>query len=216
MGVFRLTKESHNIKPVWLRHDGTQKLFYSNSKFILIMITLDNDITAGRWMISSKYTRGRPKGVSTTEYAEDLWPNKVKYWKVWTGDEWQYDPDLTVTGNFNINILFLNFNGISTEDAPPPEYPEILTVKDKTGDRANLTGNYWRPGDSLVWKYDGKYDEVSEEYLNYEECGVDFSACADEEDYQDNESHPEYELSFKGKCQLKLQTRFIPFILSLK
>ena len=35
MGVYKLTGETHNKKPVWSRHDGTQKMFYSNSKLIL-------------------------------------------------------------------------------------------------------------------------------------------------------------------------------------
>ena len=32
MGVFRLTGETHNNKPVWSRHEGTMKLFYDNGK----------------------------------------------------------------------------------------------------------------------------------------------------------------------------------------
>ena len=35
MGVYRQSGETHNNKPVWSRHDGTQKLFYNNGKFIL-------------------------------------------------------------------------------------------------------------------------------------------------------------------------------------
>ena len=38
-----------------------------------------------------------------------------------------------------------------------PEYPENMTVKDQTGDRANLAGVYRRQGDSRVWKY-GDYE----------------------------------------------------------
>ena len=34
-GVFRLTGETHNNKPVWSRHHGPPKLFYSKSKSIL-------------------------------------------------------------------------------------------------------------------------------------------------------------------------------------
>ena len=35
MGVYRQTGETHNNKPVWSRHQGPHKLFYSNGKFIL-------------------------------------------------------------------------------------------------------------------------------------------------------------------------------------
>ena len=32
MGVYLQSGETHNNKPVWSRHDGTQKLFYSSGK----------------------------------------------------------------------------------------------------------------------------------------------------------------------------------------
>ena len=35
-----------------------------------------------------------------------------------------------------------------------PGYPEKLTVKDQTGDRANLVGVYRRQGDRKIWKYE--------------------------------------------------------------
>ena len=35
MGVYRLTGETNNNKPVWSRHAGPFKLFYNNGKFIL-------------------------------------------------------------------------------------------------------------------------------------------------------------------------------------
>ena len=35
MGIFELTGEYHNKKPVWSRHDGTEKIYYDydNGKF---------------------------------------------------------------------------------------------------------------------------------------------------------------------------------------
>ena len=35
MGIFELTGEFHNEKPVWSRHDGTEKIYYDydNGKF---------------------------------------------------------------------------------------------------------------------------------------------------------------------------------------
>ena len=37
MGVYRLTEETHNNKPVWSRHQGPAKMYYTyeNGKFIL-------------------------------------------------------------------------------------------------------------------------------------------------------------------------------------
>ena len=35
MGVYRQSGETLNNKPYWSRHDGTEKLFYFNGKFIL-------------------------------------------------------------------------------------------------------------------------------------------------------------------------------------
>ena len=85
--------------------------------------------------------------------AGGLWPHQVRSWKYAVPGRWESDPLLTVTGNININILCLNINIISTVEGAP-EYPENLTVKDKSGDRANLAGVYKRQGDSKVWKYE--------------------------------------------------------------
>ena len=35
MGVYRNTGHLHNHQPVWVRHDGTVKMFYDNGKFPL-------------------------------------------------------------------------------------------------------------------------------------------------------------------------------------
>ena len=91
-------------------------------------------------------------GVASVDPAGDLWPHQVRSWKYSDGENDQSDPLLTVTGNININILCLNINIISTVEGVP-EDPENLTVKDQTGDRANLAGVYRRKGDSKVWRY---------------------------------------------------------------
>ena len=44
-------------------------------------------------------------GVKTVDPAGDLWPHQVRSWKYINGGKWQSDPQLTVTGNNNINIL---------------------------------------------------------------------------------------------------------------
>ena len=40
MGVYEKTGEYHNKRPVWSRHDGTQKMFYSNGKFPVTEMTV--------------------------------------------------------------------------------------------------------------------------------------------------------------------------------
>ena len=115
----------------------------------------NNDITEGYWLIGpDPATNGG--GVGTVDPAEDQWPHQVRSWKYSSGGKWQSDPQLTVTGNININILCLDNDIISTVEGAPG-YPENLIVKDKTGDRANLAGVYRRQGDSRVWKY-GDYE----------------------------------------------------------
>ena len=99
-------------------------------------------------------------GVATTARAGGLWPHQVSgllpwmYWDRISG-EVEFDSQLTVTGNININILCLDSDISTVEGAP--EYPENLIVMDLTGDRANLAGVYRRQGDSRVWKY-GDYE----------------------------------------------------------
>ena len=95
-------------------------------------------------------------GVATAAPAGDLWPHQVMSWAyVDISGVLQYDPQLTVTGNININFLCLNIDISTVEGAP--RYPESLIVKDLTEDRANLAGVYRRQGDSRVWKY-GDYE----------------------------------------------------------
>ena len=109
MGVFRLTGETHNKKPVWAKHDGTQKLFYNNGKLYCDddnddCVITDNDITGGYWMIGDDENMAADKGgVATADPAGDLWPHQVRSWEYWIGDKFQPDPLLTVTGNNNIN-----------------------------------------------------------------------------------------------------------------
>ena len=53
MGVYEKTGEFHNEKPVWSRHDGTQKMFYNSRKFPFTEMTgiTNIDMTVGRWAI---------------------------------------------------------------------------------------------------------------------------------------------------------------------
>ena len=90
MGVFRLTRETHNNKPVWARHAGPDKIFYTTI------------LPGGYWMIGPD-PAADAGGVVTADPAGDLWPHQVRSWEY--SPWWQSDPLLTVTGNFNINIL---------------------------------------------------------------------------------------------------------------
>ena len=32
-----------------------------------------------------------------------FWPSQLSEWSYWDGDEWQYDPELTITGKIETN-----------------------------------------------------------------------------------------------------------------
>jgi len=81
MGVYRQSGETHNNKPVWSRHDGTQKLFYNYR---------------GAWMIGTD-PAADVGGVATVDPARDQWPHNIKDWEYYSGEKWQSDPLLTVT-----------------------------------------------------------------------------------------------------------------------
>ena len=67
-------------------------------------VITDNDITDGFWLIGDPATN--TAGVATLDPAGDLWPHQVRYWQYYTtSGGWQSDPQLTVTGNININIF---------------------------------------------------------------------------------------------------------------
>ena len=113
-----------------------------------------NDNVTGIWTIGSNIFVGG--AVAAAASAGNSWPHQVISWEYLdTNGGWQSDPQLTVSGNININILCINIDISTVEGAPG--YPEKLIVKDKTGDRANLAGVYRRQGDSRVWKY-GDYE----------------------------------------------------------
>ena len=116
---------------------------------MMIMIIMILHVTGGNWLIGPDPATNSG-AVITADPPGDQWPHEVKAWEYLNDDKWVSDPLLTMTGNININILCLNI--ISTVEGPT-EYPERITVKDITGDRANLAGVYRRQGDSRVWKY---------------------------------------------------------------
>ena len=98
--MYKLTGEYHNEKPVWSRHDGTEKMFYDSGKFPFTGMTgiTKIDMTGGGWLIGSDPATNRG-GVETVVYNTNLLPHQISEWKYWDGDKWQTDPLLTVTGN---------------------------------------------------------------------------------------------------------------------
>ena len=74
----------------------------------------NDDITVGKWVISEYpvFDGVATVDVGTAAPAEDLWPHQVISWEYWDtiSGEMEPDPQLTVTGNININILCLNID----------------------------------------------------------------------------------------------------------
>ena len=113
------------------------------------------DVTGG-WTIGSNIIDGG--GVAAAASAGSSWPHQVMSWEYLDtiSGEMESDPQLTVTGNMNGNILCLDNDIISTVEGAPG-YPENLIVTEYSEnlivDGANLAGVYRRQGDSRVWKY---------------------------------------------------------------
>ena len=116
MGVFLQTGETHNKKPVWSRHEGPFKLYYSNGIVHIYCddndsnIT-DNDFTVGYWKIG-RWFDDEPSDdgvLKTADLAGDLWPHQIRSWQYYTFTlaPWASDPKLTVTGNMNTNTYSL-------------------------------------------------------------------------------------------------------------
>ena len=100
MGVFRLTNETNNQKPVWASSD--QKLFYNNRKFIYCgddCVITHNNIAGGSWLIGPD-PESNSGGVASADPAGDLLPHQVRSWKYVRGGKLQSDPQLTVTGKY--------------------------------------------------------------------------------------------------------------------
>jgi len=83
MGVYQQQRgQTHNGRPVWERHDGTEKLFYDNT---------------GHWLIGDD-PASDAGGVSTAEGNLQTWPHQVKGWKYPDYDsKFITDDQLTVT-----------------------------------------------------------------------------------------------------------------------
>ena len=103
MGVYEQTEEYHNKKPIWSRHDGTQKMFYNSRKFPFTEMTgiTNIDMTGGRWMIWSD-PAANSGGVGTVVSNTNLLPHQISEWKYFYNSKWPTDPLLTVTGNMII------------------------------------------------------------------------------------------------------------------
>ena len=100
MGVYELTGEYHNKKPVWSKYDGTQKIFYDSGKFPFTEMTCNTniDMTGGGWTIGPDPADDEGN-VSTVVSNTNLLPHQISGWQYADGDKWQTDPLLTVTGN---------------------------------------------------------------------------------------------------------------------
>ena len=97
MGVFRLTNETNNQKPVWATSD--QKLFYNNRKLYCDddnCVNTHNNIAGGIWLIGPD-PESNSGGVASAA-AADLLPHQVSEWKYVSGGKLQSDPQLMVTG----------------------------------------------------------------------------------------------------------------------
>ena len=122
----------------------------------------DIDVTGGAWMIGPD-PESDTGYVKTVEGSQTALPQDVPDWEYWNGDKWQPDPTLTVTGNSNIETS-VSILTIFSVEGPPPPYPELVNIKDETGENSERAGVYRRQGDSRVWRYgdfelsfDGKY-----------------------------------------------------------
>ena len=67
-------------------------------------VITDNNMTGGKWLIGPD-PESNSAGVASADPAGSLWPHQVKSWRYVSGGKLQSDPQLTVTGNININIL---------------------------------------------------------------------------------------------------------------
>jgi len=143
MGVYHLTEEYHKNEPVWSRHDGTQKLFYSYNDY---------------WMIGPDPATNRG-GVLTAEPAEDKWPQEVKFWKYYNGKKWVSDPLLIVT-EYPSSITITSTGRAARNhpklmgryDLNPTKVAEMRPVYEKTDsyDYIYYTGNSWMVGDDIT------------------------------------------------------------------
>ena len=59
-------------------------------------------ITGAYWMIGPK-PHSNGGGVATVEKGEIVWPSQISKWQYWDGSEWQYDPELTITGKIELD-----------------------------------------------------------------------------------------------------------------
>ena len=123
----------------------------------------DIDVTGGFWVIGPD-PASNVGGVATVVGSQTAWPQDVPDWQWGDGTNWHYDPTLTVTGNSNIGTS-VSILTIFSVEGPPPPYPELVNIKDETGENSERAGVYRRQGDSRVWRYgdfelsfDGNFD----------------------------------------------------------
>ena len=80
-------------------------------KYFIVLVSLycgecvgtDIDVTAGRWKIGPNPASDAGY-VDTVESSLTGWPQDITDWQYLAGGKWHPDPNLTVTGNSNIEI----------------------------------------------------------------------------------------------------------------
>ena len=117
----------------------------------MVSVGTDIDVTGGKWIIGPDPAND-VGGVTTVEGSQTAWPQDVPDWQWGDGTNWHYDPTLTVTGNSNIETS-VSILTIFSVEGPPPPYPELVNIKDESGEKADLAGVYRRQAGSRVWIY---------------------------------------------------------------
>ena len=113
LGVYHQTGEYHNEKPVWSRHDGTKKIYYSYGKLTFTEITAitNTGITGSIWVAGGLWKIGRDPAtdsgdVTSTENSQNHLPHQIWGWQYYDEGSWLTDPFLTVTGNNNFFLIY--------------------------------------------------------------------------------------------------------------
>ena len=68
----------------------------------MVSVGTDIDVTGGFWVIGDPANDAGVVG--TVDGSQTAWPQDVPDWEYSDGNNWRYDPTLTVTGNSNIEI----------------------------------------------------------------------------------------------------------------
>jgi len=134
MGKYEKSRDENNGHPVWINHDGSQRLFYASD---------------GKWVIGNPATE--IGGLESVERGQDSVPSYP--WRYYSDDGvWVVDQQLTVTVGRPVYPQGLN---ISSRGPAAEKQPDVMGIYSVVQGREEKGRPVWKHRQNDLWLFYG-------------------------------------------------------------